>query len=720
METTPQPDLSVPHPAVPGPGFLFGAQYYRAPTPNRRHWAGDLAQLRKMGCNTVKYWVQWRWSERCEGEYCWQDLDELMQLAQANNLQVVLNLILDVMPLWVDRDYPDSRMQDRRGNPVETRTYLSRQLGGYPGPCCSHQVMRQKRERFTRAAVQHFKQFPALLAWDVWNEPETHSAYREPDCFPDLCYCAACAEAFRQWLRDKYRHIDVLNEVWGRCYGSFDEAELPRDSGTVNDFIDWREFHLDKITRDARWRLQVVREIDPSRLPHLHVVPNTGFCFNSLTCADDFALAEDCEIFGSSMMNDPLMCAQALSAAGGKYFYNAEWHENYGGLAMYQRVIGPERFLFELLPQLGWGVRGVLFWQYRPETLGTEAPAWGLVRPDGSPRPVTRHAEDFIRRFNAIKELFLRSVPPRPRAMIWRSRRNDIFQFCRYGNLSKYRDSLKHYADLLYALNIPFGIFDPDATREVPADTVRLLLLPQAFYMTGAEAEAIDRFVQNGGTVLSEGNLAAYAADTGRYQQQVPGGGLAEKWGVTEIEQTSSYHLSVGPDEPAELIAEGDIRKALEATGSQGDEFFPLTQDGVVMGFGAGDFAEIGGGEVLAGFHGKPCVVRKAIGRGTVFYAGTQLGYAATKQPELLRKLLQDAAQMAGIAVSEDQAALHVDTLTDRHGKPAVIICTNPGVAAQRFVPPDGRWQELYDRGLTVPPQNSFCFVDVDRLQSKE
>lgn len=51
--------------------FVYGAQYYRAPTPEPEHWERDLAHMKQLGFNTVKYWVQWRWSERSPGEYYW-------------------------------------------------------------------------------------------------------------------------------------------------------------------------------------------------------------------------------------------------------------------------------------------------------------------------------------------------------------------------------------------------------------------------------------------------------------------------------------------------------------------------------------------------------------------------------------------------------------------------------------------------------------------------
>ena len=62
--------------------FPTGFQYYRAPTPDRRFWEEDLKRMSEQGFNTVKYWVQWRWSERKEGVFDFSDLDELMDLAE--------------------------------------------------------------------------------------------------------------------------------------------------------------------------------------------------------------------------------------------------------------------------------------------------------------------------------------------------------------------------------------------------------------------------------------------------------------------------------------------------------------------------------------------------------------------------------------------------------------------------------------------------------------
>ena len=81
--------------------FIWGAQYYRAPTPDRRYWRQDLANMKELGFTDIKYWVQWRWSHRDENEFYFDDLDELMELANEFGLRVTLNTIFDVTPVWL-------------------------------------------------------------------------------------------------------------------------------------------------------------------------------------------------------------------------------------------------------------------------------------------------------------------------------------------------------------------------------------------------------------------------------------------------------------------------------------------------------------------------------------------------------------------------------------------------------------------------------------------
>ena len=112
--------------------FIFGTQYYRAPTPEPENWEADLRSMKENGFKHVKFWVQWRWSHREENEFYFEDTDRLMDLAYENGLKVTLNVIFDVAPKWFLDRYPESQMVMADGRVVESKVCCYRQIGGFP------------------------------------------------------------------------------------------------------------------------------------------------------------------------------------------------------------------------------------------------------------------------------------------------------------------------------------------------------------------------------------------------------------------------------------------------------------------------------------------------------------------------------------------------------------------------------------------------------------
>lgn len=678
---------TVPEQSFP---FVYGAQYYRAPTPSSDFWERDFEHMKNLGFNTVKFWVQWRWSERTPGVYYWDDLDRLMHLAETYKLSVILNLICDVMPVWAEKLFPDCRMIDRSGNPVPTEAVICRQIGGYPGPCLNHPEMRKYRRNFFHAALEHFKQFPNLLAWDVWNEPEHHLGRRDWKNEDHLlCYCPNCRRKFIRAMQKKYSSIDRLNERWGRCYTDFDEIELPRNASVIADFIDWREFQLNVMTEEAKMRLNLVREVSPDKFPHLHVVPHTIHCFNAVNCVDDFALADACDIFGATMMKDPIFAASAASSAGDKPFYNAEWHINFGSASMHQRVIDRKTFLREALPQLAWNVRGFLYWQFRPETLGLESPAWGVIHPDGSDRPVSIAAREFISRLAPHLPDLMRAYRKPPKIAILKSLRNELFfqRFSQEKGNWLYR-SIRGWVNTLQSAGLPFKFISTEQLENSRLDGIRILILPAAYALSRAEAAAADHFLRSGGTLFAEGSVGGWCADSGRHSTTIPGCGLAESWEIRETESVSSYHLSCESDPAGEVSgASGDSEKALRSIRIQGAEYMPI-HSRYGIGYGALNFSFIEGCDCIASFDGKTCVIRKNIGDGTLIYAGTYLGIAAAeKSGDFLRALLEDVATAQKVISEKQKDGIYLSPLCTA-GEPLFFVAENRLDHSERVILP--------------------------------
>ncbi len=374
--------------------------------------------------------------------------------------------------------------------------------------------------------------------------------------------------------------------------------------------------------------------------------------------------------------------AEVMSAGRGKTVYNVESHVNHGQIVRHQRELNLDRLKSELLPQVGMGIQGFMFWQFRSETLGTESPGWGVVNPDGSDRAVTAAVDQYFKTLKPHAEKLMQCKPPEARVGIWKSRKNEIFHYAIYGSNSAVYNAVSFYCDALYDRHVPFRIVSGEMLAEADLDGLDVLIMPMPYYVSQQEADALADWVEQGGTLLSEGNLGGYEATRGRHAGVTPGCGLAEKFGFKQV-------LSMPPSElDIQLTGEDleetneDVRKAMEASRASGGRFFPVTLDDGSILWGVSYYGELEGEglEALAAIEGhKPCVVRRNVDKGTVIYAATYAANATSEGGEGLESLVDMALSQVEppLGLKADSDA-HVDVLY-RDDKPAYIVVLNRG-----------------------------------------
>jgi beta-galactosidase len=702
--------------------FIFGAQYYRAPTPEPECWENDFVKMKQIGFTDVKFWVQWRWSHYSDDKFYFEDLDKLMDLALAFKFRVTLNIIFDVAPMWLYEKYPDAKQIMNNGKIIEPYVVGHRQIGGHPGPCYNHPGALEERKKFMEATVSHFKRHPALAMWDVWNEPELSFPQRTPDIDRMVCYCPFCQQKFIQWLKNKYVSLNHLNRVWGRCYETWEQVEVPRNVETFTDFIDWREFNIDTMTREARWRLDTVKQIDPDHIHYLHVVPDTLQPFNPVsTCANDFELAKMCDVFAASMNSGPIFPVQVVSAGVGKICYNVESHINGGNTNMYQAILGLDDVLQEYIPQIALGIKGFMFWQFRPEVLGMESPAWGLVNLDGSDRPVTKAVRQMWKKLSPYKGDLLKCFPLPAQIGILKSRKNEIFQFCTNHNFDSLASGFNAFAESCYWRSYNYRFISEEMLESGEMDGIRLLIVPSGYYMTEPIALKIDDWVQGGGILLTEAHLAAYNGTTGRHNRTVPGNGLAKKWGISEIDATSSYRLKLDKNELLKLNVSEDTKKLLNDVGVSGAKYFPIRLKSGNILWGAERYAKIqsSNAEPLGWFHSDfPCLVEKEVGKGAVVYCGTNIGEGSRKDKRGFFEILDLSLSKAGIRpnlnVSGANGNLRVDSLYQDNSLQFLAIRNTSGKSQGISMELDYSFKGIFS-GIEINPMmhtkipDSFC-----------
>lgn len=657
--------------------FIYGAQYYRAPTPHEAYWADDLKRMADSGFNAVKFWCQWRWVHQSRDLFYFDDLDKLMDLAAENKLMATINVIFDVAPNWIYDAYPDCRMITASGEIVQPQATACRQIGGYPGPCYNHPESTDAKKHFLRIVASRYANHPAMSMWDVWNEPESNYLHRDPIPENLLCYCSRCHRQFIKWLQTQYSSIDHLNVVWGRCYRNWNEVELPRGQSVFTDMIDWRLFSCDLFAREAKWRIQTVKSIDTVHPVYLHPVPNTMTCFNAITGVDDFRMADSCDCFGGTTNGVPVPTIQTVSSAQGRICYNVESHLRYGNTAMHPKHLTVVDFANAFVPQIGLGIRGFLHWQYRPETLGAESPAWGLLDIDGKPGTTHDGASEFWQKIRPFAAKLINAPIEAPQVAILKSTANEIFHWCMDGTLDPLAEDIEGYTWLLYNSNVRLSYVDERIVKSGLPSNVKILIMPDCYAMYQPTADAIIKWVLDGGILICEAHTGGYNLTTGRHNTDLPGMGMADAFGIREINSTSVVHLGIHGASDLPGAISDDVQKAIAAFGLAGGMALPLiTNDDRIL-WGWSRFTEIEGDglQEFASLPGhKPSVGFKKVGTGAVYYIGTLAGKLLqnTGSPGL-EKLINAALDYSGIAkdlecISWAPKAVRVDKLHTNDG----------------------------------------------------
>ncbi len=674
--------------------FLYGTQYYRAPTPAREFWAEDLKHIAQAGYNCVKIWAQWRWNHRGPGRWYFDDLDELMDLAADNSLAVTINVIFDTSPDWLFDQYPDAYMITAAGRKLVSQTVVCRQIGGYPGPCFNHEGAWQYRADFLHALAERYHRHPAMDMWDTWNEPESNLALRDPKADTLLCYCENCRVQFLDFLRGKYQTIEHLNDVWGRCYDDFSRVELPRDPMTFTDMVDWRLFQQASLAQEGWRRMAAIRDVDKVHPVYQHPVPNT-ICFNAVTGIDTFDAAEQCDCFAGSVLGFPVNPLHIVSAARGRVCYATEIHLRPGMTGMYARELALRDVAWEFIPQIGLGMRGFMYWQYRCETLGAEAPGWGLLDTNATPGQTFESATEFWRRLAPVAPRLMSAKVEDPTAGIYLSSANEILHWCIYGNLEGLRTASYRFTNLLYDRNVRLAYVDERVLREGLPSSMKLLILPWTYGLDAATARAIQQWVENGGTLLCEAHTGAYNLTTGRHALNVPGAGLAEAFGLAESHPTSARHLCLSDESEGGGTVLGDVSKAFDAQGQKSGNLVPLKlADGSTF-WGKNHYAELAGEDIdpIAALPKRPpCIGGKRVGKGYVFYIGTLVAWDHhLKEPAAMQTLIERVLSQAGVPTSvppwkDVPADVRVDRLSTDDGEAFAVTNASQKKAKLHFI----------------------------------
>jgi len=402
----------------PVPNYIFGIEYYRPPNPPRENWAADLRQIAAFGFTTIRCWLYWRTTERAAGSWDFSDYDQLFELAAQHNLRVLVTLIAEAPPAWALQKYPNSILvrPDGTREPIQENCGMVT-VGGYPGFCLDEPRAKQLAARFITTAAQRYGAHPALAGFALQNEvmpfygmgqnstPVNHPCQRP---------------LFQEFLRRRYGTIAHYNAIHQTALGRFADA-LMRAAALPVDGMDRVQFCAERVIAQLQWRRDLVKAAAPNAPTFCHAAGGKTSVLSTPWVQEEVAGLVDgwgTSNYENDYWSHLLVATVTRSAAQGKPWGIVEMT----GGSMWRHfptsMRSPEELVSLPLTFIALGATTNLFWQYRPERIGSESPNFGLVLENGR---LPKRGQAVVRLAQALRQhqaLFTQLQWPQPKIAI--------------------------------------------------------------------------------------------------------------------------------------------------------------------------------------------------------------------------------------------------------------------------------------------------------------
>lgn len=596
-------------------------------------WRKDLQQIKSLGFNTVRTWVEWTACEKDEGLYDFGALALIVDLAGEIGLKVIVQVYIDSAPDWVGARYPAAKFVSSNGVAVQSQAS--------PGFCFDHPGVRDKILRFFGEAAKVVKEKPAFYGWDLWSEPHIIN-WAEVYYVGNLenvqfCYCPSTQARFREWLKAQYGTIAGLNKAWYRTFRSWEEVEPPR-FGTIltyTDYIDWKDFISDKLAQDLKLKADAVKAVVPESVVTSHSATPGLFSRPDWSgTPDDRKMADSVDYYGTSIYPkhawtlkpwSPFFRSSGLDfvrsmGLRNKGFTIGELQAGYGvfGMKMSVPVVGADLRDW-MWSTVAYGARAVNIYAYYPMSSGYEGGGYGLVELDGKVTERAVEAGRIARLITAHKDLFLGSLPAKAEiAVVYNPLSHMVGgqqaytgegQTIGINNLS---ESLQGIHRAFYERHIPVDFLHVRDLAPEQWKNYKLMVVPYPVMMSQPHVRQLIEYVRSGGTLVAEARCG-WVDERGFSSPIIPGGGLDEVFGCRESElmpipKTAAMTIKAA-DEALPFLKAGDKLDALFL-----EEAFDVFGDS---------------SRVLASFeNGKPAMVASSFGKGKAVIIGSFPGSA--------------------------------------------------------------------------------------------
>jgi len=474
------------------PHFFYGGDY-NPEQWSRDVWLEDARLMQEAGVNLVSLGIfAWARIEPSQGKYDFSWLDEVMALLYEHDVRVDLATPTASPPPWLVHLHPEMLPVNVDG--------VKLWHGSRRHYCPHSTAYRESARHLVTQLAEHVRRNPALAMWHVDNEYACHVTE---------CFCEASGAAFRQWLQRRYGSLEAFNEAWGTSfwsqhYGDWEEVMPPlRTPASVNPMqrLDWQRFCSDSWLECFADQRAILRKITPD------IPLTTNFMrFHRPLDYWKWAAQEDVVSFDSYPdTSDPgWMVESAMgfdlmrSLKGGQGWILMEQAPTHVNWREQNTTKRPGVMRLGSYQAMARGADGIMFFQWRASRAGSEKFHSAVIPHAGINSRVWREAKELggeLKRFDAL----ISSRVQAQAAIVfdwenwWALESGDK----PLNDLKLLPGIMKFYSEL-FRRNITIDFVHPDADLS----RYRLVIAPHLYLVDGGSAQNMERYVENGGTLL--------------------------------------------------------------------------------------------------------------------------------------------------------------------------------------------------------------------------
>ncbi len=485
--------------------MYFGVDYYPEQWPKER-WETDVSMMKEAHMNVVRL-AEFAWSklEPKAGTYDFEWLDEAIDLLAKYDIKVILGTPTAAPPKWIMDHDPDIYPVDIYGR--------KKGFGTRRHYCSVNETYRSLARDITSKMAQHYKDNRNIIGWQIDNE------------FDASCYCEHCKKGFQEWLKDKYKTIENLNQEWGtvfwsQSYDDFTQVIIPKysssDGFTQSEtdknpsrppynhnpglLLDYNRFKSDSIVEFQRIQTEVIRQASPMPITHNFMGHFSELDYFELGKELDF-VSWDCypnNLWGKSNYLHVAMAHDLMRGIKNKNFWIMEQQCGPCGWQAMGDTPEPGQVRLWTYQALAHGAEGMLYFRWRSALFGTEQYWHGILDHDGIGRRRYREIAAIGEELHTLGDLFLGL-----------GSRNEVAIIKSYDNLWSHRAQPHQrnfdYNSLLYDYYAAFN--KNNITVDVTGITTdfsvyKLVIVPAFNLMTDEIKMKCEEYVQRGGTLV--------------------------------------------------------------------------------------------------------------------------------------------------------------------------------------------------------------------------